>query len=199
MSDLSFLEGRFLPHRVVQGWLGEDQADALLSYAVAERERFKPSKVAEGLDPDIRRSLVLRNLGPFEGLLSEKALSLQAELATAFGMGREPATSTEIEIVAHGDGCFYRPHIDTFTGDDHVTGEARRLTLIYYLHSRPRRFTGGRLRLYDMAAKSSVAIDPVHDSVLAFPSFAQHEVETVSCPDADFADNRFAVNIWLRG
>ena len=70
MSDLSFLEGRFLPHRVVPGWLGEARAEALLAYILAEQGRFRPAKVMDGLDPTSRHALVLKGLGPFEAILS---------------------------------------------------------------------------------------------------------------------------------
>lgn len=199
MTDLSFLEGRFAPHRVVPGWLGDGDAERLLAYVVAEEARFRPSKVVDGLDPGTRRSLVLRDLGPFEALLADKARALQPDLEAAFGMGRVMTSDVEIEMVAHGDGGFYGPHIDTFTGTDHVAGERRRITLVYYVHRRPRRFTGGRFRLHDMAGRRTIDIEPVHDSLVAFPSFAHHEVEKVSLPGRAFADSRFSVNIWLCG
>jgi hypothetical protein len=199
MSDLSLLEGRFLPYRLVPQWLGEKRADALLSYIQAQRGRFRPAKVSEGFDPASRHSLVLKGLGPFDAMFSALASAMQPELETAFGTGRTLPTAPEIEVVAHGDGGFYTPHIDTLTGSDHVAGERRRLTLIYYVHRRPRRFTGGRLRLYDMSGKHALAFEPMHDSLLAFPSFARHEVEKVFCPGGIFADSRFSVNIWLCG
>lgn len=193
------LEGRFLPHRVMPAWLGDADATRLLDYILSAEPRFKASQVSEGLDADTRRSLVLRGLGPFEALLAAKARALQPELERAFGMGSIAAGEVETEIVAHGDGGFYGPHIDTFTGDDHVHGDRRRLTLVYYVHRRPARFTGGRLRLHDMAGSRTIDIAPQFDSVVAFPSFARHEVERTSCPGNTFADSRFSVNLWLCG
>ena len=193
------LEGRFLPYRVIRGWLGDTDATRLLDYVLAAEPRFKPSQVAEGLDADTRRSLVLRGLGPFEARLAGRARALQPELESAFGMGRTVPGDVETEIVAHGDGGFYGPHIDTFTGDDHVHGDRRRLTLVYYVHRRPPRFTGGRLRLHDLAGTRTIDIAPEFDSLVAFPSFARHEVERTSCPGNAFADSRFSVNLWLCG
>ena len=71
--------------------------------------------------------------------------------------------------------------------------------MVYYFHRQPRCFTGGRLRLFDLGGERSIDIEPVHDSLLVFPSYARHEVETISCPDGAFADGRFAVNMWLCG
>lgn len=203
MSAPSFLAGRFLPHRILPGWLGEAEAARLLAYTLAAEGRFAPTKLADQgagrLDAVVRQSSVLKDLGAFAGPLRRKALALQSGLETAFDMAHTPANSTQMEMVAHGDGAFYRPHIDTFTGDEYTPGGRRRLTMVYYLHRRPRRFTGGRLRMFDLGGTETIEIEPTHDSLLVFPSAARHEVETVSCPDGAFGDGRFAVNIWLCG
>ena len=114
---------RMMPHRILASWLGGDEADRLLSYAVAEEARFTETKVLlaneikSNVDRSLRRSRVLRDLGPFEQPLRTKAQDLHLTLEAAFGMSHKPAGEVEIELVAHGDGGFYRPHIDTFTGD----------------------------------------------------------------------------------
>ncbi len=203
MSAPSFLTGRFLPHRILPDWLGEAEAARLLAYSLAAEARFTPTRLndhgAGRLDEVVRQSAVLKDLGAFAGPLRRKALALQAGLETAFEMQHTSANSTQIEMVAHGDGAFYRPHTDTYTGDEYTPGGRRRLTMVYYLHRRPRRFTGGRLRMFDRGGEQSIAIEPTHDSLLVFPSAARHEVETISCPGGAFADGRFAVNIWLCG
>jgi len=203
MAAPSFLAGQFLPHRIFPGWLGETAAARLLAYSLAAEARFMPTKLADHgaarLDAVVRQSLVLKDLGAFANPLRRKALALQAGLETAFDMQHTPANSTQMEMVAHGDGAFYRPHTDTFTGDEYTPGGRRRMTMVYYLHRQPRRFTGGRLRLFDRSGEQSIEIEPTHDSLLVFPSSARHEVETISCPDGAFADGRFAVNIWLCG
>ena len=208
MSEPSFLAGRFLPHRILPGWLGAARAARLLAFGLAAEARFAPTRLndrgpgrfgAGRLNEVVRQSVVLKNLGAFAGPLCRKALALQDGLETAFEMQHTPANSTQIEMVAHGDGAFYRPHTDTYTGDEYTPGGRRRLTMVYYLHRQPRRFTGGRLRMFDLGGDQSIEIEPAHDSLLVFPSAARHEVETISCPGGAFADGRFAVNIWLCG
>jgi len=194
-----------MPHRVLASWLGEDMADQLLSYAVSEEARFKETKVVlanettANVDRSLRLSRVLRDLGPFEQLLRTKAQDLQLMLEAAFGMSHKPPGEVELELVAHGDGGFYRPHIDTFTGGSASSGVNRRLSLIYYVHRRPRPFSGGRLQLLGLGGGQPLAIEPDHDTLLAFPSFVPHEVEPVSIPQQGFENSRFAVNIWLHG
>ena len=196
---------RAMPHRVVPSWLGEEQASRLLSYAIESESRFAPAKTiyegeSEGrVSETNRRSRALHDLGPFAGMLCDRALALQADLEKAFGMSHVAPVEPELELLAYGDGDFFTPHIDTLTYAGNVAQINRRLSLIYYLHSRPSRFTGGRLRLLGIGSARSIAIVPVHDSLLAFPSFVPHEVEPVACPGSDFADRRFAINIWLHG
>ena len=203
MPQPSFLAGRFLPHRILPDWLGETEAARLLAFGLAAEVRFTPARLddhgAGRLDEVVRQSSVLKDLGAFAGPLRRKALALQDGLETAFDMQHAPANSTQIEMVAHGDGAFYRAHTDTYAGDEYTPGGRRRLTMVYYLHRRPRRFTGGRLRLFDRGGEQSIEIEPTHDSLLVFPSAARHEVETISCPGGAFVDSRFAVNIWLCG
>ena len=50
--------------------------------------------------------------------------------------------------------------------------------------------------MFDLGGET-IEIEPAHDSLLAFPSSAHHEVETIACPGGAFADSRFALNIWL--
>lgn len=201
MSEPSFLAGRFLPHRILTGWLGETQAASLLAYGLAAEARFTPTKLNDHgrLHAVVRQPCVLKDLGTFADPLRRKALALQADLETAFGMSHTPANSTQMETVAHGDGACYRPHADTHAGDEYTPSGRRRLTMVYYLHRQPRRFTGGRLRIFDLGGEQSIEIEPTHDSLPVFPSSALHEVETIRCPDGAFADGRFAGNIWLCG
>ena len=203
MAEPSFLAGRFLPHRILRNWLGGTQAARLLAYGLAAEARFTPTRLNDHgtgrLDAVVRQSCVLKDLGAFAGPLRRKALALQAGLETAFGMPHAPANSTQMEMVAHGDGAFYRPHTDTYAGDEYTPLGRRRMTMVYYLHRKPQAFTGGRLRLFDLGGDQSIEIEPTHDSLLVFPSSATHEVETISCPGNAFADARFAVNIWLCG
>lgn len=203
MSEPSFLGGRFPPHRILSGWLGESGSAQLLAHALAAEAQFIPTRLAaEGtgrLETLTRQSSVLKDLGVFTMPLRRKALALQAELEADFEMAHTPPNSTQMELVAHGDGAFYLPHTDTFTGDQYTPGGRRRLTMVYYFHREPRRFTGGHLRIFDLGGGETIDVEPEHDCLLVFPSTARHEVERVSCPGGAFADGRFAVNIWLCG
>jgi SM-20-related protein len=105
----------------------------------------------------------------------------------------------ELELAAHRDGGFYRTHIDTHTGPaQEGDGRDRMLTMVYYFHRTPRAFSGGEIALYPFVPGGDpVLIEPADNRLVAFPSLALHEVRPVACPGDDWADARFAVNIWF--
>lgn len=193
---------RYLPHRAHPGWLGDEMADALLAYAVHNQSRFKPSRVraASGpvVDPAQRKSLRLVDLGPFADLLRERALTAAPELNRLFGGGVLTPQQVEIELVAHGDGAFFTRHKDTLMSTG-LEALPRRVTMVYYFHRRPKAFSGGQLRYYSLAGEAYFDIEPDHDVMVSFPSWAPHSVERISCPSDDFADQRFAIDMWILG
>ena len=79
------------------------------------------------------------------------------------------------------------------------------ISAVYYFHVEPKGFTGGELRLYRYGAPAEtlgkepgnhVDIAPINNSLVAFPSWALHEVRPVQCPSDEFREYRFAVNCW---
>jgi Rps23 Pro-64 3,4-dihydroxylase Tpa1-like proline 4-hydroxylase len=194
----------FFVHSLFNGWLGPERSSALLAYAHANESRFFTSPIRNygrlTTDANKRISMMLKDLGPFADDLRSRAVALAPDLCRRFGAEAFVPTHVELEFIAHGDGAFFAVHRDTNTGRTAWAGP-RRLTLVYYLCSQPKRFSGGQLRLYSPHGEGGPVLDiePEHDRLLAFPSMAPHSVERVSCPDASFADWRFAVNIWLHG
>jgi Rps23 Pro-64 3,4-dihydroxylase Tpa1-like proline 4-hydroxylase len=121
----------------------------------------------------------------------DQAQALLAELK----MSASELSRFETELVAHGDGAFYARHIDTQMQAQDRPG-IRVLSGVYYFHRLPKAFSGGALRLYGFGA-GFVDIEPTHNSLLVFPSWARHEVRPVSCPSGAFMDSRFAINCWV--
>src|SRR5579872_6005034 len=170
--------GRAMPYCVFTDWLGKEQADCLLSYALDNESRFVPARVGDTqgrVDSSIRRALMLPNLGSFGDMLKRKVLAEQLQLESRLGLIHARTDEVELELVAHGDGHFYGAHIDTSTGIESIKNAQRRLSLVYYFHRQPRRFYGGRLRLLRIGGGPAILIEPIHDTLLVFPSFAPHE------------------------
>ena len=190
------------PYLVLQNFLDETTAAALLNFALAQEQIFEPTKVGRLADGAtklaIRHSHGTRELGPFSPILRDKLRAVVPDIVARFHATPAPRPRFELELVAHGDGAFYKRHIDTQTASEH--GHIRVLSGVFYFHAMPKAFTGGALRLYaigDPAGQTFVDIEPAHNTLLVFPSWAPHEVMPVSCPSRRFADSRFAINCWV--
>jgi SM-20-related protein len=187
------------PYLVIGGFLEEDAVASLLEFTLGHEHSFEPTKVGpEAIKPKIRVSLGLHDLGPFKPILKSKVLALVPDLVTKLKTPPVHTPQLELQLVAHGDGAFYKRHIDTRTVPD--PDSIRVLSGVYYFHSHPKAFTGGALRLYaigDPAMATFVDIEPEHNMLLVFPSWARHEVMRVNCPSKRFIDSRFAINCWV--
>lgn len=188
----------------------------LLNWVISIRDEFRPAMISKGrprrearVDPERRIGLTTRRLGPLQKMLRERLLAALPELMQRTGTRGPPPTSLELELAAHPDGAFYGPHIDIPVGKGRQpsgakAGEDRVLSAVYYFYGKPKAFSGGQLRLYSFgptpgigeARRRHVDIEPLRNSLVAFPSWAPHEVRPINCPSGDFPDYRFAVNCW---
>jgi len=204
------------PYAQLTGFLEPALHRALLDWVAARQDDFAAATVTKGkagqgtrLDPAVRVALKLGELGPLREDLSERFLAALPMIMAAVGSRGPEPRSLELELTAYGHGAHFRPHLDIPIGEGRNPlgarkGEDRVISAVYYFHNQPKRFSGGLLRLYrfgvDPSAANggdSVAIEPKDNSLLVFPSWAQHQVERVHCPDGAFKDFRFAVNCWF--
>jgi SM-20-related protein len=190
------------PYLVLREFLPEETVAGLLDYALAHEAAFEPTgtghKKEGAVKPATRRSVGIRDLGSFKPILKAKVLGLVPELVAKLGATPVPTPRLELQLVAHNDGAFYKRHIDTQTASER--DQIRVLSGVYYFHAEPKAFSGGALRLYAIGGKPDhdfVDVQPAHNTLLVFPSWAPHEVMPISCPSGRFADSRFAINCWV--
>jgi SM-20-related protein len=189
------------PFRVRRDFLGPEVVRDLLDFAIGRQADYRPTGVgpdpAGSVKPDVRVSLGLRDLGPFEPLLEAAVRAAAPGLIAELGMAPIEISQIELQLVAHGDGAFYKRHIDTATLGN--TRAPRILSGVFYFHREPKAFSGGALRLYAIGDEARfVDVEPERNALVAFPSWAPHEVLPVARPSDDFADSRFAINCWVR-
>jgi Rps23 Pro-64 3,4-dihydroxylase Tpa1-like proline 4-hydroxylase len=193
-----------LPVCIIDDFLGAEAAGKLLEFALAHRDEFTPSTVYskdsdQTVLSDFRASLSLGGdlgdtIAPVRAAFEARADHIRA----VTGVRNFGPEMTDLDLVAHCDGHRFRRHIDTVTGERRALAEGVRvLSLVYYLHRTPRRFTGGELVMYPLAGETTQVIEPRHDRLVAFPSIAPHEVMPTSLPGNDFADARFALVFWM--
>jgi len=135
----------------------------------------------------------------FEALLLH-IRELREDIFNRLGMKPFEVRHHECEVVAHGDGAYFRRHRDTVFNQKGQQDESNRIvSCVYYFGQQPMRFTGGTLKIFSMFDPDhSVAIEPRANRLVVFPSFFFHEVTPIVCHSSQFEDCRFSANIWLR-
>ncbi|WP_158241445.1 2OG-Fe(II) oxygenase [Novosphingobium sp. TH158] len=195
---------KYPPHLVIDGFLPQDLHDRLLAHTLASEDRFLPTSVrnagGDGYKPGTRQSWACEaGLGPLKERFATIFEAQREDLCGQLGIPSFELRRSELELVAHRQGSFFLPHLDTFTAADRADQKSDRvLTMVYYFHAAPRRFTGGEIAIYPFGPGEPLVIDPADNRLVAFPSFAMHEVKPISTPEGDrFEDARFAVNCWF--
>jgi SM-20-related protein len=195
------------PYLVLPDFLDEAAVAGLLDHAISRQTQFRPTGVGAkpgmtSINPSVRVSTGLGDLGPFRPVLKERILGLLPTLVERLRVKPPEQPRLETQLVAHGDGAFYKQHIDTQTAFYQERDRIRILSGVYYFHAEPKAFTGGALRLYAIGGREGenfIDLEPARNSLLVFLSWAPHEVLPVSCPSKAFADSRFAINCWIHG
>jgi predicted 2-oxoglutarate/Fe(II)-dependent dioxygenase YbiX len=190
----------------------------LLEWVLSNSRAFQPATITSGtsgaqesVKPSQRIALTTRVPDELQTPLTEQLIdALDQVVELTCYKGPRPL-SIELELAAHGDGAFYRPHLDIPLGHERIPlgaldGEDRALSAVYYFHRTPKRFSGGELRLHrfgsgwdrkDADASTYLDLQPVNGSLVVFPSWAMHEVRPVECQSGRFEDYRFALNCWF--
>jgi SM-20-related protein len=193
---------RVMPYLLLHDFLEESMAANLLEYAIAHEAEFLPTRVGDSLDRRVdqqhRVSVGTWQLRQFEPILKAKLLGLLPEFAAALRSTSVEVSGVDLQLVAHNDGEFLKRHIDTMTAS--VSDRIRILSGVYYVHAKPKAFTGGALRLGaigDRTGSDFVEIEPAHNSLVIFHSWVPHEVMPVACPSRNFRASRFSINCWF--
>lgn len=188
------------PHAVLHDFLPDSVVAGLLEHATAHKADFRPMGIGRSSEPrfdaSIRSSQGMRDLGLFKSEFIERFRAVVADVTESFQLTKIATPKLEIELVAHGDGAFYKRHKDTRTGTQDAS--VRVLSSVFYFHGLPKAFSGGALRLYTIGGEGFLDIEPQYNKLVLFPSWVPHEVRPVACPSGRFADSRFSVNCWVR-
>jgi SM-20-related protein len=207
-------KGMMPPHIQMFDILREDELAELQNWAIGNENLFEPAKVfspgghTQAINVDRRTALKLRDFGPMAPMLRQRLMERLPEIMKGTGYSGPQPTSLEFELNAYGEGGHFGAHMDVSAGPNRrpvgaKPGEDRVISAVYYFYKEPKAFSGGALRLFPFVAgkhsteSNSVAYEPQQNSLVAFPSWAWHQVERVSCPSDSFADYRFGLNCWF--
>lgn len=183
------------PYLTRPDFLSPGDHRAMLDHALSQEEACVPSRVGRGNVTAARQSLEIENLGPCRQIIRDAVAPLVEEFAAMFGVPIGEKRRFDGSMNAHTDGAYYKPHID-MGGHSHF--RSRVLSAVYYFHRQPAGFTGGELRLFRLDSPSDfIDVPAVDNQLVVFPSMVPHEVRPVSVPSGDYADARFAFNLWV--
>lgn len=184
---------------MLDDFVSADESNALLEWTLTNEVRFAAAQVEQGVVPQARVSRTLRDIGPFTEFFEQRLLAHVACWIEALRLSAFNASTVELELAAHGDGGFFALHSDTYRSDQTARGD-RMISTVFYFHSVPAGFSGGALRLHDLAARPGdpgLDIAPLNGRLVVFPSWWPHEVMPVLCPAKRFQDSRFSLNGWI--
>ena len=188
-----------VPFVRVRNFLPPDEHAALLSMMLAGREHFsEPALVGAGYVPDpntrnnsqANRRFVAEVRPGFEPRLRK----LVEDAPPRLGMRGLGAYRVDLQVRTYQAGEFYAAHSDVQDG----SLMPWEINYVYYLHRRPKSFSGGHLLLYDDGGIAFTRLEPEDNSIVLFPSRCFHEVTTVECDPDDFGAGRFSLNGALR-
>ena len=180
----------------VRSFLPPDEHEALLALLLAGREHFnEPARVGLGYVPDPKTR---NNSGADDRMCEQvrpgfepRLRELMVKALPRLGMGSLDAYRMSLLVRTYQAGEFYAVHTDFDDGDP----TPRVINYVYYLHRRPKSFSGGDLLLHDgLVSSTFTRIDPLDNSIIVFPSGIPHEVTVVECDPGDFGAGRFSVN-----
>ena len=190
------------PHYfVIHDFLPLEDNQRALSIALENHHNFIPSLTTTPERQEARKSYSLSfdHFLELSKQLVERIVAVLPQIVTGI---EDIPVNIEINMTAHGDGCFYKIHNDS--GEPNV--ETRVLTFVYYFHQEPKPYSGGELRIYETdlgnfssdPSDSFVDFTPRNNSIIFFDSRIKHEVLPISCPSQRFEDSRFSLNGWVR-
>jgi SM-20-related protein len=195
---------------VIHDFLDQKDLGNLLEMAISRETDFHHATVSKG--PDEAVQLDKRSARKLEGGLGElkpvfhkRVSEVLPVLFEKTGVLAAEVARIELELAAHNDGDFFKPHIDTLTGESGrskgLSSTRRLLSGVFYFYQEPRRFCGGELRIHSFGSSGTpgryVDIIPEQNMFVSFPSFAMHEVLLVRCESKSFDASRFSVNCWV--
>jgi Rps23 Pro-64 3,4-dihydroxylase Tpa1-like proline 4-hydroxylase len=200
---------RFPAVFVKTNFLSTKELRGLTKYVLTHEAGFTPSTVIPdgtidpAADPSYRKSRVLYELGDYAELIRQRLIALLPEVLSAFQREAFSFSHIDVQVTASNDGDFFKVHQDNSSVEP-VDIHLRELSFVHYFHAEPKSFTGGQLRIYgsengqfDGAAIKGKTIVPRQNTLVLFPSSADHEVLPVKCPTGKFANSRFTVNGWI--
>lgn len=162
--------------------------------ALAHKDRFVHSTTTSG-EPDYRESRILWHY-EWPDLYDAFIAHLKGyynHLVDYFpAFAPRNLSHIEAQMTLHSNGHFFKKHTDNGSPDTCT----RMLTYVWYFSLEDdKRFEGGQLYVHKSDG-TSMAVEPVHNQIVFFPSHLWHSVEPV-VNDGAWESSRGTINGWF--
>jgi len=192
-----------MKYKLFTNFLSKDENKELMDWSLNVKE-WQESKVLSEDVKNWRKSNVYQpKIDDKHHILMDKILPLFPDLHNKYYGEYKKISNIETQLTKSHDGDFYKAHPDN--GDSGVFLN-RKLTYVYYMHTLPKQFINGNLRIYEeienpvqgrmYKTNKYIDIEPLNNTLIIFPSYLWHEVLPVRCA-LDWTYSRFTINGWL--
>lgn len=175
-------------------FLPSDIHTQLLSIVPGLQSEFTPSTVVSGYNPEVSKSVVYYLSEDIYQMLKGMILESVPEICDRLRVRRFNPGYVSLEIKAYGEGDYFRPHSDKYTGGN------RRLNFGCVFYFTPIRFSGGDFLLFDTDFPGQNYIPtrftrfkPEDNCAIFYPSDSWHSVVPIKMTGGGFNDSRFAI------
>lgn len=189
---------------VVDGFLPEELVDSLDQLVRSDAQAMELSELgglpAHGYYSAARKVWLLKaGLAQLEPAFCSAIIDHLPVLCEGTGVAPFEVARVETQVSAQRAGSFFAKHVDTDSGEvARPKSSDRLISAVYYFPREPLAFCGGELLFYDFTGRTITArIAPRRNRLVAFPSFACHEVTQVTADCDSFEGARWSVNCWL--
>lgn len=198
-------KGDYIPCPFIREFdlLEQRDLDTLWEHFNASAINFKASAVGSSKTAETnklqRQSLVLsgKQVAPIEALIKPQLRLLFEQASQRFDIKTPTSTKLETQVTSHTNGDYYRVHSDS--GPTYT----RLFSFVFYFCHQPQQFSGGQLQLLDTDTQNdhyntnTTLVEPVHNSIIIFPSDYFHQVCPVVLEKNQQKYSRNSVNGWL--
>jgi len=188
------------PVFVVDDFLPIETTAELINYVVSLKTSFRKAKVDSDnptFSPEKRQTLVLYDENKFQQYFLDFLTNNFERICGELDMPAFNISKIEIKHTNHLDGGFFHVHSDN---PDKFEKPGRAISWLYYFHQSPKMFQGGDLLVFDTNLETNfydegsfTKIVPMHNRLVAFPSWYYHTVTPVKLANNNFSDGRMAV------
>lgn len=198
---------------VIRDVFTKKENEDIFKEAVSNKKNFEPAVIGEGKNTKFRSNLVAYYDKIYQTDRSSSKLLTKIDDLFKTDQFKDVLSSSpypitqfsksnfhETQVSRYGDeGQKYNYHIDAFADD------MRQVTVVYYFHEEPKKYTGGEITLTSSPiykgkimdkSRKEITITPENNMAVIFGGTTAHSV-TPTKSLKTFSKGRFSVNCWI--